>query len=104
MCLFMNVCAEDVFTGEIVQHRETRAVFSPETNAKHLLNGNGDALNTLFWWRKCCNYGSWEGHSFVFFWRIFGAWWNRNKYVINTAKSLPLPSHSSEGICENCGS
>ncbi len=24
------------------------------TGAKHLLNGNGDALNTLFWWRKSC--------------------------------------------------
>ncbi len=37
---------------------------APKKNsAKRLLNGNGDALNTLFWWRKCCNYGSWEGHS-----------------------------------------
>ncbi len=22
---------------------------------------------TLFWWRKCCNYGSWEGHSLCSF-------------------------------------
>ncbi len=41
---------------------------SPEKNgAKRLLNRNGDALNTLFWWRKCCNYGSWEGHSLCSF-------------------------------------
>ncbi len=46
------------------QKLNSRAMFSPEKNgAKHLLNGNGDALNTLFWWHKCCNYGSWEGHS-----------------------------------------
>jgi len=32
--------------------------------AQCFLNRNDDALNTLFWWRKSCNYGSWEGHSF----------------------------------------
>ncbi len=36
-----------------------------------------------FWWRKRC---SWEGHSLGSFWRIFRAWWNRYKYVFNTAK------------------
>ncbi len=47
-----------------------------QNGGKRLLNGNGGALNTLFWWRKCCNYGSWEGHSLCSFWRIFEAWWN----------------------------
>ncbi len=55
-----------------------------KNGAKGLLNGNGDALNTLFWWRKCWNYGSWEGHSLCSFWRILGAWWNRYKYVFNS--------------------
>ncbi len=58
----------------------------PQNGAKRLLNRNGDALNILFWWCKCCNYGSWEDHSLCSFWRIFGAWWNRYKYVFNTAK------------------
>ncbi len=58
---------------------------APKNGAKCLLNGNGDALNTLFWWRKCCNYGSWEGHSLCSFWRIFGAWL---KSVYNTCLIL----------------
>ncbi len=80
------------------------AAFSCKKNgAKRLLNGNSGALNTLFWWRKCCKYGSWEGHSFCSFWIIFWAWWNRYKYVFNTAKytllqSLPLLSRIKENI------
>ncbi len=34
-------------------------------------------LNTLLWWRKCCSYGSWEGHSLCSFWR-------NDKYVFNS--------------------
>ncbi len=66
---------------------------APKNGAKYLLNGNGGALNTLFWWRKCCNYGNWEGHSLCSFWRIFGAWWNRYKYVFNTEKYAQYYSH-----------
>ncbi len=62
-----------------------------QNSAKRLLNGNGGALNTLFWWRKCCNYGSWEGHSLSSFWIIFGAWWN--KYAFNTEKYTRCYSH-----------
>jgi len=36
-------------------------------------NRNSDTLNTLFWWRKSCNYSSWEGHSLCSLWRIFWA-------------------------------
>ncbi len=44
------------------------AALSPDKMVQNVfLNGNGGALNTLFWWRKCCNYGSWEGHSCVLF-------------------------------------
>ncbi len=61
--------------------------------AKPLLNRNGGVLNTLFWWHKCCNYGSWEGHALC----------SLYKYVFNTAKyarcySLPLPSRIKENI------
>ncbi len=62
-----------------------------QNGAKRLLNGNGGALNTLFWWRKCCNYGSWRGHSLSSFWIIFGAWWN--KYAFNTEKYTRCYSH-----------
>ncbi len=66
----------------------------PRNNgAKHLLNRNGGVLNILFWWRKCWNYGSWEGHSLCSFWRIFGAWWNRYKYVFNATKYARSYSH-----------
>ncbi len=61
-----------------------------QNGAKRLLNGNSGALNTLFWWRNC---GSWEGQSLCSFWRIFGAWWNRYKYVINIAKYTQCYSH-----------
>ncbi len=35
--------------------------------AKCFLNGNFGVLNTLFWLRKSCNYGNWEGHSLYYF-------------------------------------
>ncbi len=74
-----------------------------KNGAKRLLNGNSGALNTLLWRHKCCNYGSWEGHSLCSFWIIFWAWWNRYKYVFNTTKyallqSLPLLSRIKENI------
>ncbi len=76
------------------QHLRGQGYVQPRKNgAKRLLNGNGGALNTLFWWRKCCNYGSWEGHSLCSFWRIVRAWWNRYKYVFNTAKYAQCYSH-----------
>lgn len=37
---------------------------------------------------KSFNYGIWEGHSLFFFLRIFWAWWNRYKYVLNTQNTL----------------
>ncbi len=64
-----------------------------KNGAKHLLNGNSGAMKTLFWWLKCCNYGSWEGHYLCSFWRIFGAWWNRYKYMFNTASYARCYSH-----------
>ncbi len=48
-----------------------RCVQPRKNGANFLLNRNGGALNTLFWWRKCCSYGSWEGHSLCYFWIIF---------------------------------
>ncbi len=64
-----------------------------QNGAKPLFNRNGGAVNTLFWWRKCWNYGSWEGHSLCSFWIIFRAWWNRYKYVFNTAQYARCDSH-----------
>ncbi len=81
---FIHACHAPLVQG-YVQPRKN--------GAKRLLNGNGGALNTLFWWRKCYNYGSWEGHSLCSFWRILGAWWNRYKYVFNTAKYARCYSH-----------
>ncbi len=92
----LGVCQKTVgnLAGDFYgQHRHPGLRSALKNGAKHLLNGNGDALNTLFWWRKCCNYGSWEGHSLCSFWRIFGAWWNRYKYVFNTAKYARCYSH-----------
>ncbi len=54
-----------------------------------LLNGNGGALNTLFWWRKWqLSYGSWEGHYLCSFWRIFGVWWNRYNTCLKRQNTL----------------
>ncbi len=67
-------------TGQLVDAVQGH-VQPGQNGGKRSLNGNGGAytllqVNTLFWWRKCCNYGSWEGHSLCSFWRIFEAWWN----------------------------
>ncbi len=62
-----------------------------KNGANLLLNGNGGALNTLFWWRKCCSYGSWEGHSLCSFWIIFCK-------IHSMLQSLPLPSRIKQNI------
>ncbi len=40
----MNIGTQGKFSQGQVQPRQN--------GAKRLLNGNGDVLNTLFWWRK----------------------------------------------------
>ncbi len=57
-------------------------------SAKRLLKGNCGALNTLFWWRKCWNYGCWEGHYLCSFWRIVGVWWNRYNTCLKRQNTL----------------
>ncbi len=82
------VCgATQMWTKSGFSTRVKQACVQPRQNGqKLLLNWKGGALNTLFWWCKSCNYGSWEGHSLCSFWRIFIVWWKWYKYMFNTAK------------------